>query len=508
MVLFRNILIFASSVSALRIGVGRRDVQTFINDFDNCVTKSTAFKTAVDNYNGGVLAAIPISTATNDLQTALNHTTSDVHANPSPLSSADFNTLAPHIGALVHDIDQGLTDIKGKRDLLKADGLIKQAIDLLTTTQTTHDSLADAITFIFPVEDQQTARDSKAAVDGSFADVIMFAVNIEEFQIDFGDKTEGKEVVSAFADQVRGKTILITGVGPNGLGATFAETLAAEAPRLLILTARSSEKVETVQKKLSNTFPGVEVRVLLLDVSSFDSIRRAAAIVNDYPESIDILINNAGVMNIEERTTNSDGFEMHLATNYLGAFLFTNSIMRKLVSDGGARIVNLSSSGYIFSPFRFADYNFEGKPLPESEHPPKALCEAYGLPWGLGYLPTIAYGQSKTALMLFSTQLAKSVGQKGITSVCVHPGAIATDLWRHTPRDNVEELFKVMPMKTHSQGVSTILVGALDPKLAGSESIYLEDCQLQEVAEFARDAAHAERLWELSEELVGEFFSY
>lgn len=92
---------------------------------------------------------------------------------------------------------------------------------------------------------------------------------------------------------------------------------------------------------------------------------------------------------------------MHLATNYLGPFLFTNSIMKKLISSGTARIVNVSSNGYIFSPFRFADYNFEEKMIPESEYPPKELCKSFGLPWGLGYLPTIAYGQSKTAIMLY-----------------------------------------------------------------------------------------------------------
>jgi hypothetical protein len=72
--------------------------------------------------------------------------------------------------------------------------------------------------------------------------------------------------------------------------------------------------------------------------------------------------------------------------------LFTNSVMNKLMDEDGRRIVNVSNNGYMFSPFRFTDYNFEGKTIPKSEYPPKELCEGFGLPWVLGYLPTIAYG--------------------------------------------------------------------------------------------------------------------
>ena len=127
-------------------------------------------------------------------------------------------------------------------------------------------------------------------------------------------------------------------------------------------------------------------------------------------------------MNIPSRTLSADGFEMHLATNYLGVFLFTNSIMSKLINHGGGRIVNVSSNGYMFSPFRFGDWNFEGKELPESEYLPRELCEGFGVPWGLGYLPTVAYAQSKTAVMLYSERLGKLVGEQGVTSVCVHAG--------------------------------------------------------------------------------------
>lgn len=258
----------------------------------------------------------------------------------------------------------------------------------------------------------------------------------------FTKATEGEEVVSAFTNDIQEKTsmvsttgydckeerllnlsVLITGISPNGLGAQFAQTLASKNPSLIILAGRDREKVQTVAATLAAVHPEVTTRILTFDLTSFSSVRSAAAEVMAYPElGIDILINNAGVMNIPERTLSPEGFEMHLATNYLGSFLFTNSILDKLVNNGGARIVNVSSQGYVFSPFRFSDYNFEGKPLPESEYPAKSLCDSYGLPWGLGYLPTIAYGQSKTAMLLYSAQLAKATNAKGITTVCVHPG--------------------------------------------------------------------------------------
>lgn len=212
-------------------------------------------------------------------------------------------------------------------------------------------------------------------------------------------------------------------MGPNGLGAALAQNLAAQAPTLLILAGRTPSKVHTVTKAIAEEFPDVLTRVLTVDLSSFQSIKSAAREVNDYKEhNIDILVNNAGIMNIPERRLSTDGFELHLATNYLGAYLFTNSIMAKLTISGQARIVNVGSNGYVFSPFRFADYNFDGKPLPDSEKPPRELCEQYGLPWSLDYTPTTAYGQSKTAMMLFTVQLASLLKSKGVTAVCVHPG--------------------------------------------------------------------------------------
>lgn len=167
-------------------------------------------------------------------------------------------------------------------------------------------------------------------------------------------------------------------------------------------------------------------RIVKLDLANFDSIRSAVKEVASFAKQIDILINNAGVMNIPERQLSKDSFEMHLAVNYLGPFLLTKSLIDQSLVARDCRIVNVGSNGYYFSPFRFTDYNFDGGSLPEDEWPPKDLCEQYGLPWLLGYTPTIAYGQSKTASLLFTVQLARLYQKDGISAICVHPGGTVT----------------------------------------------------------------------------------
>jgi NAD(P)-dependent dehydrogenase (short-subunit alcohol dehydrogenase family) len=140
-------------------------------------------------------------------------------------------------------------------------------------------------------------------------------------------------------------------------------------------------------------------------------------------EDIDILFNNAGIMNVPERKLSVDGFEMHLATNYLGLALFTCLLLPKIKRSECGRIVSTVSNGYALSPFRFSDYNFDGgKEIPEDEQPSKEMCAAFGVPWGLGYIPPIAYAQSKTAAMLFTRALADRLADSNVTVNCVQPG--------------------------------------------------------------------------------------
>lgn len=202
-------------------------------------------------------------------------------------------------------------------------------------------------------------------------------------------------VTGAFPDVIKGKTVLITGVSPNGLGMSTAEALASQEPALLILTGRSREKVQKVIDQLSAQYPTTALRFLSLDLSSLKQVREAAREVMAYSDvpKIDIVICNAGIMAVQTRQYSEDDIEIQLATNHLGHFLFVNLIMEKLIASatksvpGSTRIINVSSRGHFNSPIRFSDLNFEREQedLPLEERANLAFMETFNIPTGGRY---------------------------------------------------------------------------------------------------------------------------
>lgn len=173
-----------------------------------------------------------------------------------------------------------------------------------------------------------------------------------------GFDTTAEEAAEAFADQIREKTVLTTGVSPGGLGAYFVEAVAKQQPKLLILAARDASKANTTAHAITSSFPDVKTKVLLMNLGSQAQIRKAAAEVNAYEEHIDVLVNNSGIMGCPYSTT-EDGLESQFGTNHIGHFLFTNLIMGKILAAGsGARIVNISSDASKHSPVQFDDISF------------------------------------------------------------------------------------------------------------------------------------------------------
>ena len=289
---------------------------------------------------------------------------------------------------------------------------------------------------------------------------------------------------------------------------------AKHAPANLILASRTKSKLETVAKQISEQSPGEKPRLIVVDLGSLASVKDAAKEVFNLVGHIDILVNNAAVTSSERRET-IDGLESQFGTNYVGPFLFTHLLtpLLKAASTGGkprpgmTRVVNVSSDGYKLSPIRFHDYNFEGKPVPVEEQPPPEI-PSYMKPDpanGKNYYGFTAYGQSKTANILHAMSIRQKLGKDGVQGFAVHPGTIWTDLSRSLDKTDYD-FIKNFPAewKTHDEGISTILVAALDPKLAGqTDLVYLSDCQLEDVSDFAKDASVAEKLWELSEKLTG-----
>ena len=272
-------------------------------------------------------------------------------------------------------------------------------------------------------------------------------------------ETTWQEVLDGI--DLSGQTVVVTG-GTTGLGRETATAL-AQAGAHVVITARTREKAEQAG-------PWDHV---LLDLTDLDSVRAAAA---DLPDRVDVLVNNAGVMYTPfERT--KQGFELQLGTNHIGHFVLTNAVEP-------SRVVNLSSGGHRASDIIWDDPNYERRPYDKFE----------------------AYGQSKTANILFTRELA----HRGTHALAVHPGMIVTDLGRYMTKDDLEELtakVKAAPgggprYKSVEQGAATTVYAVAHPELpAGS---YLEDCGVSdEDAPWTRDESSWRRLWELTEELVG-----
>ncbi|KAI8065084.1 hypothetical protein BC940DRAFT_334980 [Gongronella butleri] len=321
-------------------------------------------------------------------------------------------------------------------------------------------------------------------------------------KLGFNKETTSEQVGEAFASNIQGKVVLVTGCSPNGLGAETARIAAKYGARLVILAGRRQSALEETAADIKKEVPNANLRLLIVDLSSLESVRAAAKQVLAYDEAIDVLVNNAGIMAVPQAKT-VDGFESQLGTNYIGPFVFTNTILPKLFEASSPRIVNLTSCGHYLSPFRFDDPMFEAD-----------------------YKPWIAYGQSKTAFILYSKELTRRYHTShNLSAFAVHPGVISTTNLSNNVTDegNVadtiltykgEKLFELPKVAQHNnwkdipQGTSTQLVAAFDPSIVDQSGSYLCDAQVcNEAAEgYALDDANATKLWKWTEETVGQAF--
>ncbi|WP_202386959.1 SDR family NAD(P)-dependent oxidoreductase [Qipengyuania algicida] len=318
---------------------------------------------------------------------------------------------------------------------------------------------------------------------------------------EFGFESTADEVL---ADKdLSTRVVFITGAY-SGLGRETARAMGAKGAHL-ILSGRDAAKLESAAREISQE-TGAEVETLVCDLASLDSIRTAAKDATERFERIDILINNAGVMAAPLGRT-ADGFETQFGTNHLGHFLLTNLLM-PLVENGSAqRIVNLSSRGHHFDQVHFDDPNFEHRDYDKWQ----------------------AYGQSKTANILFSVGLEKRLKSKGIHAYAVHPGGIMTNLGRHMSEQDIQFMMARMRklaeesgssgegFKSIPQGAATTCWVATASELADRGGLYAENCHVAEIDDdsttegvrsYAIEPKKAEQLWKLSEELVGETFAY
>ncbi|KAL7822757.1 NAD(P)-binding protein [Trichoderma gracile] len=253
----------------------------------------------------------------------------------------------------------------------------------------------------------------------------------------YKNEISGTELVAEYGPIIKGKTILTTGVSPNSLGAHYVETIAAGQPKLLILAGRDLAKVKQTAESISKAHPNVQTRVLQLDLGSFVAVRRAAAEVNSWDDVpvIDVLMNNAGIMAVPYSIC-EDGYESQLTCNHLGHFLLTNLIFDKILASTDKRVVNVSSGGHWFSAIRHADINYDVSAkhififfscvFETSSYIADEWLTELVIEGGETYEKWNAYGQSKTANVLFSLGLANKFGDRGVLAYSLNPGAIAT----------------------------------------------------------------------------------
>ena len=212
-----------------------------------------------------------------------------------------------------------------------------------------------------------------------------------------------------YARTLTSKPVVITGPSAGSLGAQTAIFIAQGKPASILLLGRTESKTTSVIEEMKNISPATKVQFIEIDLTRFGSIKSAAAKINQSVDKIDVLINNAGIMGTKEYTLTPEGLESQFGTNHIGHFLLTNLLMPKIEAAGKvARIVNISSNGCLLAEVRFNDYNFDN---------------------GKAYNRWEAYGQSKTANILFTVSLASKLASKGIAAFALHPGiVISTNL--------------------------------------------------------------------------------
>jgi NAD(P)-dependent dehydrogenase (short-subunit alcohol dehydrogenase family) len=318
---------------------------------------------------------------------------------------------------------------------------------------------------------------------------------------EFGFESTADQVLEG--QDLSGRTAFITG-GYSGLGKETARAMAAKGAHV-ILSGRDATKLSAAADEIAEA-TGAKVETLTCDLASLASIRAAAREAKERFDKIDLLINNAGVMACPLDRT-ADGFEMQFGTNHLGHFLLTNLLMPLIERGECPRIVNLSSRGHHIDRVHFDDPNYESREYDK---------------WK-------AYGQSKTANVLFAVGLEERLADKGIHAYALHPGGIMTNLGRHMSEADLEALRERIrasaaasgqepqPFKSIPQGAATTCWVATAEELEGTGGLYCEDCHVADqddddtmggVRSYAIDAIEANKLWAHSERLVGETFAY
>jgi retinol dehydrogenase 12 len=270
---------------------------------------------------------------------------------------------------------------------------------------------------------------------------------------------------------MKGKRVVITGP-TKGIGRVTAIELAKKGAEM-ILVARDAARAKEVASEIGGA------DVFIADLSSIADVKRVGDEIAKKYDRIDVLINNAGAINMERETT-VDGYEKTFATNHLAYFVLTDKLLPSLKNAPSARIINVASEAHRRGSIDFDDLHFEKR-------------------WsGMN-----AYFASKLANILFTAELARRLEGTKVTANSLHPGTIASGFM--TNNTGLVALgWKIISpfMASSEQGAKTTIFLASDPSVEGVTGKYFEKCKERKPSRKARDMAAAHRLWQVSEDLV------
>jgi NAD(P)-dependent dehydrogenase (short-subunit alcohol dehydrogenase family) len=308
----------------------------------------------------------------------------------------------------------------------------------------------------------------------------------ERITTPFGYESTALEVVEGV--DLSGRRAVVTG-GASGIGVETVRALAAAGAEVTI-AARNVEAGQKVAAELSADTGNERIFVAPLELTSRESVK---AFARSWDGPLHLLINNAAVM-ATPLTRTPEGWELQFATNHFGHFALTLGLFDSLRAEG-ARVINVSSAGHLASPVVFDDIHYERR---EYER------------WQ-------AYGQSKTANILFGVEAGKRWASDGITMNALMPGGILTALQRHISAEELQERIRLRgtekraQLKSPGQGAATTLVLAVSPLVEGRSGLYFEDCEealpytgdaRRGLAPYAADPEAAAQLWKISEETL------
>uniref|UniRef100_A0A3P8VBB4 Zgc:112332 n=1 Tax=Cynoglossus semilaevis TaxID=244447 RepID=A0A3P8VBB4_CYNSE len=274
------------------------------------------------------------------------------------------------------------------------------------------------------------------------------------------------------------RCVIITGAN-TGIGKETARDLARRGARI-IMACRDLERATEAREDILEDTGNENIVIRKLDLSDTKSIRAFAEVIIKEEKQVNVLINNAGIMMCPYSKT-ADGFELQLGVNHLGHFLLTHLLLDLMKRSAPSRIVVVASVAHTWTGLRLDDINSERS-----------------------YDTMKAYGQSKLANVMFARSLAKRLKGTGVSVFSLHPGVVQSDLWRHQNQciQVAVKIFRIFT-KTTVEGAQTSIYCAVEPGLENQSGGYFSDCAPAGCSRTASDENLAQKLWEISCNLLG-----